>query len=72
MHLIETQKWLLGAEPPTSNEDTHKNKMHQNSAILGDFISELSSKWKLKIHRQISHIETVTFEFQGRELFLRW
>ena len=46
--------------------------MHQNSAILGDFISELSSKWKLKIHRQISHIETVTFEFQGRELFLRW
>jgi hypothetical protein len=23
MHLIETHKWLLGAEPPTSTEDTH-------------------------------------------------
>ena len=55
-----------------SCEFFNMNKMHQNSEILGDFISELSSKWKLKIHRQISHIETVTFEFQGRELFLRW
>ena len=43
--------------------------MHQNSAILGDFISELSSKWKLKIHRQISHIETVTFECKEENYF---
>ena len=44
-----------------SCEFFNKNKMHQDSAILGDFIIELASKWKLKIHRQISHIETVMY-----------
>ena len=34
MHLIETHKWLLGAEPPTSTEDTHAHFFKKEDDVI--------------------------------------
>ena len=59
MHLIETHKWLLGAEPPTSTEDTHfeKFQIFQINRKIRDFVGIICI-----IYNQGKYLSDINFE----------